>query len=104
MPDQKPELPREQQVLEPRRCFTLFDVFHLSFTFGVALLVAVITGRHFGGLFGVIAFFITGVILFFVLGYAIAALVLFFYRRYSPNCKIGYEAGCYVISHFKRDA
>jgi hypothetical protein len=102
MPDQKPGPSKEQQVLEPRRGFTLFDGLHLSFTLGAALLVGAIAGRRFGSLLGLTAFVITGAVSFLAFGYSIGALVLFLQRRYSPQPRIGYEAACYVLSHFKR--
>jgi hypothetical protein len=102
MKNEKPEIPNE--ILEPRQAFTLFDLFHLVLTLVVAIHAAIITGTAFGGWFGLLAFVISAVVTFVVLAYVIGAFVLFLHRRYSPQSRIGYEAACYVLSHFKRDA
>ena len=101
MSEQPPE-PKHTGSLEPRPAFTLFDFFHLLLTFLVAILSAVFVGGRFGGPWGFAAFILGGVCAFFLLGYATAALVLFLHRRYTPQCKIGYEAACYVLGHFKK--
>lgn len=101
MSEQPPE-PKQSDGLEPRPAFTLFDLLHLAFTFLAAVSAAAFIKSSFGGLSAVLAFVVVGVGAFFLLGYATAALVLFLHRRYTPQCRIGYEAACYVLGHFKR--
>ncbi len=93
---------RAPPILEPRPAFTLFDVTHLVATIYVAYKAASITAPPYGLLLGLIAFIITTVVAFFVLGFFIGAFVLVLFRCW-PRGSVGYEAACYVLTHFKQD-
>ena len=90
-------------VLEPSPAFTVFDFIHLVGTIYAAYKAASITAAVYGWLLGLIAFIITVVVAFFVLGFSIGAFVLVLFRCW-PRGTIGYEAACYVLSHFKQDS
>src|SRR5262245_5678175 len=102
MLDDKQRIEKETQDLQPKPCITVFDMLHVTMTLAMASGAALVIGKTFGALFGLLAFLMTIVVAFYVLGYIICTFVLFLYRRYSPQCRIGYEATCYVLSHFNR--
>jgi hypothetical protein len=79
----------------------VFDIIHLVATIYAAYKAASITAAVYGWLLGLIAFIITAVAAFFVLGFSIGAFVLVLFRCW-PRGIIGYEAACYVLSHFKQ--
>ncbi len=89
-------------ILEPRPAVTVFDLIHLVATIYTAYKAASVTTAAYGLLLGLIAFIITAVVAFFVLGFSIGAFVLVLFRCW-PRGTIGYEAACYVLSHFKQD-
>ena len=94
--------PQQAGALEPRACLTTFDLLHFALTLVASVEGADLIGCRFGTLWGVIAFVVVGVGAFFGFGYATCALALFLHRRYTPQCRIGYEAACHVLGHFKR--
>jgi hypothetical protein len=93
---------QEKKVnFKPYPAFTIFQMLHYLIALGLGFQAAGFIGFQFGIFWGLLAFLVTGILAFFVVGYGMTALVLFLYRRYSPNSRIGYDAACYVLAHFK---
>ena len=92
----------DRQGSGPYPSFTIFDAFHVMFTLAAAATVENSIVMQSGGLFfAVLGFVVTVAVGFFVFMYITAAIVLFLYRRYAPNSRVGFEAACYVLGHFK---
>lgn len=73
-------------------------------TVGLGLQSSVWIVFRYGFLWGILAFIVMEAVLFFVIGYGISMFVLFLYQRYSPDSRIGFEAHCYILTHFKESS
>jgi len=97
MSDRTPE-PGHRDRLEPRPAFSLFHVLTLLLTLFAAIGIAVLIGARFGRIWGCAAFLFGGVLAFYPFAYASWALAFFLHRRYTTQCRIGYEAACFLLA------
>jgi hypothetical protein len=93
----------DQQGLTPRPGFTIFDMLHVLGPLGLGSGALFLLVNRFGWPIAGVAFLSVAVLAFWSLRYAIPAFVLFLHRRYHPQARIGYEAACYVLTHFRDD-